>query len=196
MDAKSLVRDILRESIDAKEKFLSSDKNVSIVARAAEAIAEAYDHGRKVVVFGNGGSAADSQHMAAELVVRFEKERRALPCICLASDCSAITATGNDYDFSRIFSRQIEAFGEEGDVAVAISTSGKSPNIIEAVRSAKNRKMVTIALTGGTGGELAGMCDMPIVVPSRVTGRIQEVHSAVIHIICKIVEEMAGDVHR
>ncbi|MGB2630455.1 MAG: D-sedoheptulose 7-phosphate isomerase [Candidatus Omnitrophota bacterium] len=186
---KDTIKKIFEDSLAAKNVFLADDLNVGKVAEAAQALIECYERGGKVIVFGNGGSAADSQHMAAELLVRFEKERKSLPCIALNTNSSTLTAMSNDYSFDRTFSRQVEAFAVEGDVAVAISTSGNSPNVLEGAKAARGKKARVIALTGKDGGKLAGLADVPIVVKSGNTARIQEVHVTIIHALCKLVEE-------
>jgi phosphoheptose isomerase len=159
------------------------------IAKAADLIAEVFLSGRKLLLCGNGGSAADCQHMAAEFVSRFSKDldRRALPAIALTTDTSFLTAFGNDYGFEGIFERQVEALGSPGDVLIAISTSGNSPNVIRAVEAARKRSMGTIALTGN-GGRLSAMADVPIAVPSTNTQYIQEAHLTVEHILCELVE--------
>lgn len=189
MDRKEEIKKIFADSISAQKSFAEDASQIAAVERVVRAVVDCYKRGGKVLICGNGGSAADAQHMAAELVVRFEKERRSLPCIALSSDQASLTAIGNDYDFSRIFSRQIEAFAKEGDVVIAISTSGNSPNILEAARAAKLKKAVVIALGGRDGGKLAPLADIPVIVNAENTGRIQEVHSTVVHAVCKLVEE-------
>jgi D-sedoheptulose 7-phosphate isomerase len=189
MDHKEAIKKIFSDSIDAQKRFVDDPSRVAAVADAVRAIVDCYKKGGKVLICGNGGSASDAQHMAAELVVRFEKERRSLPCIALSSDQASLTAIGNDYDFSQVFSRQIDAFARDGDVVIAISTSGNSPNILEAVKAAKQKKAVVIALGGRDGGKLAPLADIPVIVNAKNTGRIQEVHAIVIHAVCKLVEE-------
>ena len=166
-----------------------------IVEAVVSAIEKSLGAGGKLVLFGNGGSAAEAQHFAAELVNKFLKERRALPAISLTTDTSAITSIGNDMSFDRIFSRQIEALGREGDVAMALSTSGNSPNIIEGLKAARKIGMVTIALTGEDGGKLAltpgAAPDYLLDVPSTRTPRIQEVHLVVLHVIAEEIEKRA-----
>ena len=159
------------------------------IARAAEMIAGAFLSSGKLLLCGNGGSAADCQHMAAEFVSRFSKDldRRALPAIALTTDTSFLTAFGNDCGFEGVFERQVEALGSPGDVLIAISTSGNSPNVIRAVEAARKRSMSTIALTGN-GGRLSAMADVPIAVPSTDTQHIQEAHLAVEHTLCELVE--------
>ena len=157
--------------------------------QAIDAIAAAFGDGQALLVFGNGGSAADAQHFAAEFVGRFQRERRAVPALALTTDTSAITAIANDTGFERVFARQIEAFGAPGDIALAITTSGNSANVVEGLRAAADRGMTTIALTGGDGGEAGGMADIHLHVPHDVTARVQEVHALLLHLICELVEE-------
>jgi len=193
MGSNDIIKNVFRDSLSAKKRFLDDAAGMDGVARAAEAIAECYRRGGKVIVLGNGGSAADSQHMAAELLVRFEKERKSFPCIALTANTSALTAAANDYDFSKVFSRQIEALAGPSDVVVAISTSGNSDNVIEAAKAARAKKALVIGLTGGEGGRLKKESDIPILVKAGNTARIQEVHITIIHAICKIVEDsLAG----
>lgn len=144
--------------------------------------------GGKLLLFGNGGSAADAQHIAAELVVRYKQDRAAIAAIALTTDTSTLTAGANDLGFDTIFSRQIEALGRAQDVAVGISTSGNSPNVLAALREAKKRGLVTVGLTGGDGGQMKSLCDAIVVVPSRVTARIQEMHIFVGHLLCRALE--------
>ncbi len=158
------------------------------VARAAGAIAEAYREGGKVLAFGNGGSAADAQHFAAELVGRFERDRAGMAAIALTTDPCVLTSVANDYGFDRVFARQIEALGRPGDVAVAISTSGASANVVAAAREAASRGLRTVALTGRDGGVLGSVVEIHINVPHETTCRVQEVHMTLLHAICEIVE--------
>ena len=158
------------------------------VAKAAELVAGAALAGRTTLVFGNGGSAAQAQHFAAELVVRYEDDRRALPGIALAADVALLTAFANDFDFADVFARQIEALGKPGDVAVGISTSGRSPNVLKALRAARKRTMATVLMTGEKGREEAAQWDVGLVVPTAVTAHVQELHLAAIHLICRHVE--------
>ena len=148
--------------------------------------------GGKLMFFGNGGSAADAQHLATELTIRYKTDRAAIAALALTTDTSALTAAGNDFGFDKIFARQIEALGRPGDVAVAISTSGKSPNIVAALRQAKAMKLTTAALTGKTGGDLPGLADHLLVVPSDVTARIQEMHITLGQMLCGAVEIELG----
>ena len=156
--------------------------------QAIDAIARAFRSGHRVLVFGNGGSAADAQHVAAEFVGRFQRERRALAAVALTTDPSILTAIGNDYAYDRVFARQIEALGESGDIAFGITTSGSSANVIEAFRIAKARGLTTVALTGRDGGEAGRMADIHVNVPDDSTARAQEVHRTLLHAICEIVE--------
>ncbi|MDF1666534.1 MAG: D-sedoheptulose 7-phosphate isomerase [Planctomycetota bacterium] len=178
----------LKESLVVKEAFLSG--HMQSVVDLGLAIATAFQNGHKLLIAGNGGSAADAQHMAAELVVRLTSafERQALPAIALTTDSSLVTACSNDYGYEFIFSRQIEAFGQEGDVFLGISTSGNSGNVIKALEVAKERGVVTAVLSGKTGGKLKGMADYSVLVPSGVTAHVQECHITAIHVLCDIIE--------
>lgn len=158
------------------------------VASAGLRVRTALEKGRKILICGNGGSAADSQHMAAEFVGRFVKERQSLQALALTVDTSLLTAVGNDYGFDCVFSRQVEGLGQEGDVLIAISTSGNSANVVKAVKTAKEKGIYVIALTGENGGILAKESDLCLAVPSQVTARIQEMHIMIIHMICEIAE--------
>ena len=159
------------------------------VTRAAEVIAAAFAHGGRLLLFGNGGSAADAQHMAAELVGRFARERRALPALALTTDASVLTSVANDYSFERVFVRQIEALGRPGDVAFGISTSGSSANVLEAITAARAGRLQTVALTGRDGGRIGAAAEIHINVPDASTARVQEVHRTLIHVICELVED-------
>lgn len=158
------------------------------VASAGLRVRTALEKGGKILICGNGGSAADSQHMAAEFVGRFVKERQSLPALALTVDTSLLTAVGNDYGFDCVFSRQVEGLGQEGDVLIAISTSGNSANVVKAVKTAKEKGIYVIALTGENGGLLAKESDLCLAVPSQVTARIQEMHIMIIHMICEVAE--------
>jgi len=184
---KERIQKFFLDSIAVKEGTL--EDNAEAILRAADVITTALSKGHKVILFGNGGSAADSQHIAAEFVGRFKKERAAWPAVALTTDTSALTAIANDYGFENIFSRQLEGLGKEGDVAIGISTSGNSANVIKAVETAKAMKIHTIVLTGEGGGKLAPLADIKIVVPSKDTARVQETHICVSHCICELVEE-------
>ena len=180
----SLVVRVLKEAAAAHERMAA---DVSAIVAAADVIATALKNGRSVLVFGNGGSAADAQHFAAELVGRYEKERRAWPAVALTTDTSTLTAIGNDYGFERVFARQIEALGRTGDVAIGISTSGKSLNVLRALEAANDRGLVTIALTG-RGGEAGKIARLHVRVDEERTARIQEVHATLLHAVCELVE--------
>jgi phosphoheptose isomerase len=158
------------------------------VARAAEAIASALAAGRKVLAFGNGGSAADAQHLTTELVGRFQKDRAGFAAIPLTADASLLTSLSNDYGFERVFARQVEALGQPGDVAFGISTSGTSPNVVSALHAARARGLRTIALTGRDGGDAGRIAEIHINVPDDCTARVQEVHITLIHAMCEIIE--------
>jgi len=159
------------------------------IAELAALLAETFAGGNKLLVMGNGGSAADSQHFVAEIVGRFKLERKALPAIALTTDTSILSAIGNDYGFDAVFSRQVEAHAVSGDVVVGISTSGNSPNVLKALQLARDRGCRTIGLLGRDGGSIKPLCDLALVVPSTDTPRIQEGHGAIIHIVCDLVEK-------
>ncbi|MDW8305064.1 MAG: D-sedoheptulose 7-phosphate isomerase [Acidobacteriota bacterium] len=161
---------------------------VEHIEESARVILDAVRNRRKILICGNGGSAADAQHIAAEFVGRYEMERRAIPAIALTTDTSILTALSNDYGFSEVFSRQIEALADPGDVLIAISTSGSSENVLRAVMKARQKGCVTIALTGSKGKKLAGLCDKAVVVPSEKTSRIQEAHITIGHIWCELID--------
>ncbi len=180
-------RKILEASLQAKREFW--EKEGEKILSAAERIAVAFRAGQKLLVFGNGGSAADAQHLAAEFVNRFRLERKPLPAIALTTDTSILTAIANDYDFAEVFSKQVEALGSPGDVALGISTSGRSPNVIRALAKAREKGLFTIGLGGGDGGRLPEVSDLLILVPSSETPRIQEGHLFFIHLVCELVEE-------
>jgi phosphoheptose isomerase len=158
------------------------------MVEAADLIEQCLCAGNKLLICGNGGSAADAAHFATELVVRFAKDRRAYPAICLATDGGLLTAAGNDYGFDEIFARQIAAIGVHGDVVICLTTSGKSKNVVRALEEAKARKLKTIAFLGRDGGSTKGMADVDILVPSNSTARIQEAHQLLLHVLCEIIE--------
>lgn len=184
----SEIREQLRESARVKESF--SDELLGKIARAAETSAAAIQAGHKLIFFGNGGSAADAQHLAAELVVRLGRDRPGLAAISLATNTSVLTAAGNDLGFERIFSRQIESLASAGDVLVALSTSGNSPNIVTGVEMGRARRAFLVGLTGETGGKLAGKVDLLLNVPSRNAQHIQEAHITIGHIVCGLIEQI------
>ena len=186
---EKLVSKAFKDSVRVKEMFFSK-KNISLVVEASTWIAESFKAGGKLMVIGNGGSAADSQHIAAEFINRFEIERPPLPAIALTTDSSILTSIGNDYDFKFVFSKQVKALGKEADVLLAISTSGASQNVVKAVETAKGLGIKTIALTGKEGGELIEKADLVLNVESQSTPRIQEVHITICHIICELVDHI------
>lgn len=191
---EKIVKDILNESIRVKKKIVDDPSLLSQINQISSIIIEAYRRKKKVILFGNGGSAADAQHIAGELVNRLYLEREALPAIALTTDSSVLTSIANDYDYSRIFARQVEALAKEGDVVIGISTSGSSSNVIEAVKTAKEKGAKTVGFTGNKGGKLAELVDFVISVPSDETPRIQESHITIFHIICCLVErELFGN---
>ena len=189
MTTHDAIADIIRESLSVKQAILSDSGLIQTIAMLGEEMSRALHAGRKVIFFGNGGSAADAQHMAAELVGRFVRERRALPALALTTNSSSLTAIGNDYSYEMVFTRQLEAFGTAGDVAIGISTSGKSPNVVHGIRKAKNIGIVTAGMTGLCGRELSEAADYCLRVPSESTPRIQEAHTLIGHILCQIIDE-------
>ena len=168
--------------------------NLAEVRRFADYCLQGLKQGRTIFFMGNGGSAADSQHLAAEFVGRFVKERKGLPAIALTTDTSILTAVGNDYGFDTVFSRQVEALVRTGDVVVGLSTSGNSPNVVKALELAKQLGATTVGLTGQSGGKMANICDLCIRVPANVTARIQEAHIFIGHMVCELVDEGASGV--
>lgn len=174
------------ETDKIKKQFLQENLPQLIVI--IKLIADAFENGNKILLFGNGGSAAEAQHLAAEFVNRFLMERPPLPAIALSTDSSVLTSIGNDYSFSEVFSKQIAALGKEGDIAIGISTSGNSANVIRAIEVAKEMRIETVALTGNDGGDLAKVANYSLIVPSNSTPCIQEVHMAVGHILCEMAE--------
>jgi len=183
------IRRAFAASVDAKRAFLKS--NAGTLAAAIETTAAALRQGHKLLLFGNGGSAADAQHIAAEFVNRYRIERPPLPAIALTTDSSALTSIGNDYSFADVFAKQVQALGQPGDIAVAISTSGNAANVLRAVRAAKRQRMFVIAMTGGTGGKLAPLADLVLNVASTTeTARIQETHILIAHVLCEQVDRL------
>jgi len=178
----------LIESANVKIKISENKELLDKILGVSNEIAQALGNGKKILICGNGGSAADAQHIAAELVGKFMKERRALPAIALNTNTSVITAIGNDYSYDDIFARQVEAFGTSGDILIGISTSGNSKNVLKAFEIAKNISIMTVALTGQSGGKMKEMVDICINVPSSLTPRIQEAHITIGHIMCEIAE--------
>jgi D-sedoheptulose 7-phosphate isomerase len=183
----------IEASISVKERLLASREVVSTIAKVSEILVGAFDQGSKVLLFGNGGSAADAQHIAAEFVGRFAFDRPALPALALSVNTSCITAIGNDYGFDLVFSRQIEALGRPGDVAVGISTSGNSANVFHGLCVAQKMGLCAVAVTGQSAGKLKGAADYCICAPSKETPRIQECHILIGHIIAELVEQAIFD---
>jgi len=184
---KEAIIKAFEDSAQVKIKFVreNADKIIEVV----QLIAQAFREGKKVILFGNGGSAMDASHIAAEFVNRFLMERPPLPAIALNTDAAVITSISNDYDFSQVYSKQLSALGHEGDIVIGISTSGNSANVLKAIETAKKNGMKTVVLTGGSGGKMAGMADYAFIVPTKVTPRIQETHITLGHTICQMVDE-------
>jgi D-sedoheptulose 7-phosphate isomerase len=183
------IKKIIKASIDTKQSVLQNEGLLKTIAASVDLIVNAFRNGNRVYFCGNGGSAADAQHLAAEFSGRFYTDRKALPAEALHCNTSYLTAVGNDYGFDEIYSRLIDGIGEKGDVLVGLSTSGNSPNILKALKTAKKKEMITIGFTGKSGGEMRTLCDHLINIPSTDTPRIQESHIMVGHIICQLVEE-------
>lgn len=181
------ITDILLESIQVKEELLRT--SVGQIKDIAEQVIDALKKGGKVILFGNGGSAADAQHIAAEFIGRFKKDRSALAAISLTTNTSVLTSLANDYGYDVVFAKQVEALGQKNDIAIGISTSGKAKNVALGIKQAKKNGLKTIALTGGDGGDIAKLADVSFIVNSAVTARIQEAHIIVGHIICELVEQ-------
>lgn len=184
---KKLIKDILEESNFIKDKIIK--EKIDTITKIAHLIITSLKKGGKVIFFGNGGSASDSEHIAAELVGKFQKKRKALAAISLTNNTSLITALSNDYSYDIIFARQIEAIAHKNDIVIGISTSGKSKNVILGIKKAKKMGIKTIALTGGNGGSLKKLADISLIVPSYVTARVQEIHITIGHIVCELIEK-------
>jgi D-sedoheptulose 7-phosphate isomerase len=184
---QDIIIKIFEESAQIKIKF--AQENALKILEVVQLIAQTFRDGKKVLIFGNGGSAMDASHIAAEFVNRFLMERPPLPAIALNTDVAVLTSISNDYDYSQVFSKQLTALGHEGDVVIGISTSGNSPNVIKAIDVAKKNGMKTVVLTGGSGGKLARMADYAFTVPTKHTPRIQETHITLGHTICQLVDE-------
>jgi len=193
VSVQAAIRNLFEASAQARQVFL--EENAPALEAAIDLVAEALAGGRKLLLFGNGGSAADAQHLAAEFVGRLLRERRPLPAIALTTDTSALTAIANDYGYDEVFARQVRALGAPGDVALAISTSGRSPSVLRAVAACRERSIKTIGLTGGDGGQLASDVDLCLrVSASRLSSRIQETHILIGHVICELVDRrLAGE---
>ena len=183
----SQIQQRFQESAEIKHQFVQ--KHVQLIETVGEILVKAFQSGNKVLLFGNGGSATDASHIAAEFVGRYDRDRAPLAAIALGTDIAALTCIANDYEYADIFARQILAHGQPGDVAIAISTSGNSPNVLKAVEAARPCEIITVAWTGKNGGKLASLVDHAFVVPSNVTARIQECHITLGHVLCELVEE-------
>jgi len=183
-----------KDSISVKQKFV--DEYIETIIEVSRLIADTLNNGSKLLLFGNGGSACDASHIAAEFINRFQRERPAFPAIALNTDVAVITSIANDYDYSSIFERQLKALAQDGDVVIAISTSGTSPNVIKAVEAATRKRLKVVAMTGAKGDKLASMSDYVFAVPSNDTPRVQETHITLGHVLCQMVEEILFESHR
>ena len=188
-----LAKQQVRNSVAVKQELLEDSELLSCTVEIAEIVSEALRNGKKLLLFGNGGSAADAAHIAAELVGKYQRERRGLPAFALTGNLSSLTAVGNDYGFDFIFSRQVEALGVAGDVVIGISTSGDSENVLRAMKTAREKQMTTVGMTGRTGGRLKSSVDYCLAVPSDETPRVQECHIMLGHIVCDLVERVLFD---
>ena len=187
MKTEDKITELFADSIRVKEQFVS--QYASLIREVSDLIVSSFRNGNKLLLMGNGGSSSDASHIAGEFVNRFLKDRPPLPAIALNTDMAVITSIGNDYGFNLIFSRQVETLAKEGDIVIAISTSGNSPNVIAAVETARKMGNTTIGLTGGSGGKLVSLVDYAFIVPSEATPRIQEAHITLGHVICQVVED-------
>jgi D-sedoheptulose 7-phosphate isomerase len=193
-ESDSMAADLWREEIDERRRITEATLHSAEPAfcSAISILESSVRRDGKILLFGNGGSAADAQHIAAELVVRYKSNRSPIAAVALTSDSSTLTACANDLDYDLIFSRQVEAIGREGDVVFAISTSGRGPNVLHALRVAKDMGLRSVGLSGGAGGEMGEWCDSLILIPSSVTSRVQEMHITVGHMLCKALEQRLG----
>ncbi len=191
-DRTSRIRNIIQESVAVKQALMSDARLLDLIGATGAELVRALRAGHKILLFGNGGSAADAQHIAAEFVGRFQRERDPLPALALTVNTSALTAIANDYEYENVFARQVLALGSRGDVAVGISTSGKSPNVLKGLSAAKTCGLTTVGLTGKKGGPMAESTQYCLCVPSEVTARIQEAHILIAHILCEIVDAELG----
>ena len=191
---KNYIKEQIKQSYETKQALYENEALLDIITDVAKACVDVYKNGKKTLLAGNGGSAADAQHIAADLVGRYDFDRPSIPSLALTTDTSNLTAIGNDYGYDQVFSRQLEGMGVEGDLFIGISTSGNSQNVINAFESARKKGITTVALVGRDGGKMAQMADFAIVVPSSSTPRIQESHILIGHIICDIIEkELFGE---
>lgn len=191
---KEKILQAFEESTSVKQQFIK--ENIDMVMEVSKLLSDTFNRGNKLILFGNGGSATDASHIAGEFVNRFKKERPGLPAIALNTDIAVLTSIANDYDFSEVFVRQLKVIAQEGDVVIAISTSGNSPNVLKAVDIAKKKKIKTIAFTGAKGDKLSAKADYAFVVPSSSTPRIQETHITLGHVLCQMVEEILFEAPR
>ncbi|MDU1889059.1 MAG: D-sedoheptulose 7-phosphate isomerase [Dysgonomonas sp.] len=197
MNNKDIIISHIQDSIDVKSKILTNKVLLDEIQNAANIVTDAYRNGFKTLIAGNGGSAADAQHIAGEFVSRFYFDRPGIPSIALTTDTSILTAIGNDYGFNQLFRRQVQAQGAPGDIFIGFTTSGNSENIVNALHGCKEKGIKSIILTGENGGKVANLCDICIKIPSKETPRIQESHILIGHIICCIVEEeLFGDLNK
>jgi D-sedoheptulose 7-phosphate isomerase len=183
---KKIIKKAFMESLSVKEDFIK--RNTSSLIHLAEHLSKAFTNNKKLLICGNGGSAADAQHLAAEFVNRFQLERKPLPALALTTDTSIITSVANDYSYDEVFSKQINALGVQGDILLAISTSGRSENVLSAIRTAKKKGLYTVGFIGGDGGEMRRLVDLALVVKSDQTPRVQETHILAGHLICELVD--------
>jgi len=191
---KNYIKEQVKKSYETKQDIYNNDELLNKILEVSKECVKLYKNSKKTILAGNGGSAADAQHIAAEMVGRYGFDRPSLPSLALTTDTSALTAIGNDYGYDKVFSRQLEGMGQDGDLFIGISTSGNSQNIINAFHSAKEKNIKTVALVGKDGGEMAKIADISLIVPSNSTPRIQESHILIGHIICDIIEkEIFGD---
>lgn len=186
---RELIKARIQESIDTKQRLLSDENALGKISEAAGVMTECIQHGGKLILCGNGGSASDAMHFAGELVGRFQRERESWPAIVLNSDPVAMSSIANDYDYNEVFSRQVNAFVHDTDIFMGISTSGNSENVLRAIHEAKEKGAFTVGLLGHGGGKIMQAVDLPIVVPSDITARVQECHIVIIHILCEMIEE-------
>ena len=191
---KEKILALFEESISVKGQFIK--ENLDAIVEVSKILADTFDKGNKLILFGNGGSATDASHIAGEFVNRLTRERPSLPAIALNTDMAVLTAIANDYDFSEVFARQVKALAQEGDAVIALSTSGSSPNVLKALDVAKKKKLKTIAFTGTKGEKFASKADYAFIVPSLSTPRVQEVHITLGHVLCQMVEEILFESYR
>ncbi|MCF6340259.1 MAG: D-sedoheptulose 7-phosphate isomerase [Sulfurimonas sp.] len=186
---KNYIKDQIKKSYETKQTIYKDEELLNRIEQVSRLCVKLYKGNNKTILAGNGGSAADAQHIAAELVGRYGFDRASLPSLALTTDTSCLTAIGNDYGYDKVFSRQLEGMGQSGDIFIGISTSGNSQNIINAFKSAKEKNIITVALVGKDGGEMARLADIALIIPSNSTPRIQESHILIGHIICDIIEK-------